>query len=134
MDPSSGRSPVVPSHGDCSDGAVTTPTGDHGAESFRIRVLECVGRIPAGRVMSYGDVAACAGTRAARAVGQILAQSDDGLPWHRVVRADGGMADSVRARQRRLLAAEGVPLEGDRVVMEWARWRPPAGLSGSGPL
>jgi methylated-DNA-protein-cysteine methyltransferase-like protein len=109
---------------------VTTPSG---TESARSRVLECVGRIPAGRVMSYGDVAAWAGTRAPRAVGRILAQSDDGVPWHRVVRADGSLADPVRARQRRLLAAEGVPLEDDRVVMEWARWSAPAGLSGSGP-
>jgi methylated-DNA-protein-cysteine methyltransferase related protein len=91
--------------------------------------------------MSYGDVAACVGSRAARAVGQILAGSGDGTPWHRVVRADGSMADPVRARQIRLLAAEGVPVEDDRVVMEWAAWsaptergaaddHPPSGLSG----
>jgi methylated-DNA-protein-cysteine methyltransferase-like protein len=124
---------------------VTTPTGTDRTESFRSRVLECVAQIPAGRVMSYGDVAARAGTRAARAVGQILAQSGDGVPWHRVVRADGSVADPVRARQIRLLAAEGVPLEDDRVVMEWARWSAPtapgtaddhphAGLNGSGLL
>jgi methylated-DNA-protein-cysteine methyltransferase related protein len=123
---------------------VTTPTGTGPAVSFRSRVLECVGQIPPGRVMSYGDVAACVGTRAARAVGQILAQSDDGIPWHRVVRADGSMADPVRATQIRLLAAEGVPVEGERVVMEWAAWSAPTrrgaaddhlptGFSGSGP-
>ena len=127
--------------GACSNWAVMTAdrTG-----SFRSRVLECVRQIPPGRVMSYGEVAAWVGSRAPRAVGQILAQSDDGPPWHRVVRADGSMADPVRARQIRLLAAEGVPVEDDRVVMEWAAWRgphpwgaaddhPASGLSGSGP-
>jgi alkylated DNA nucleotide flippase Atl1 len=103
---------------------VTTPTGTGPTGSFRSRVLECIGQIPPGRVMSYGDVAACVGSRAARAVGQVLAQSGDGTPWHRVVRADGSMADPVRARQIRLLAAEGVPVEDDRVVMEWVAWKP----------
>jgi methylated-DNA-protein-cysteine methyltransferase-like protein len=72
--------------------------------------------------MSYGGVAVCAGSRAPRAVGGVLAQYGDEVPWHRVVRADGSLAEHVRIRQRRLLAEEGVPMDGDRVIMEWAEY------------
>jgi methylated-DNA-protein-cysteine methyltransferase related protein len=100
---------------------MTTTAAADGA-SFRSRVLACVAAIPPGRVMSYGGVGRCAGTRAARAVGQVLARSGDGVPWHRVVRADGTLADHLRAEQYRLLLAEGIPMDGQRVVMEWAEW------------
>jgi alkylated DNA nucleotide flippase Atl1 len=46
----------------------------------------------------------------------VLAQSlEPGLPWHRVVRADGSLAKG--ARQKELLLAEGVRFRGDRVDM-----------------
>jgi alkylated DNA nucleotide flippase Atl1 len=51
----------------------------------------------------------------------VLAACDDpGIPWHRVVRADGSLAKGMR--QRRLLEAEGVPFRGTRVEMSvaWA--------------
>jgi methylated-DNA-protein-cysteine methyltransferase related protein len=52
-----------------------------------------------------------------------LFQVDDpDLPWWRVVRADGSLAKG--SRQRRLLAAEGVPFRGDRVDMDAARFGP----------
>jgi methylated-DNA-protein-cysteine methyltransferase-like protein len=101
-----------------------TPPGD--GPSFSRRVLACVAAIPPGRVMSYGGVGRCAGTRAARAVGQVLARSGEGVPWHRVVRSDGTLADHLRARQYQLLVEEGIPMEGERVVMEWAEWEGPA--------
>ena len=41
------------------------------------------------------------------------------LPWWRVVRADGSLAKG--ARQQRRLRAEGVPFNGERVVMREAR-------------
>jgi alkylated DNA nucleotide flippase Atl1 len=41
------------------------------------------------------------------------------LPWYRVVRADGSLAQG--ARQRALLEAEGVPFRGERVDMRVAR-------------
>jgi alkylated DNA nucleotide flippase Atl1 len=43
----------------------------------------------------------------------------DDVPWHRVVRADGSLAQG--ARQRRLLDAEGIPFRGARVDMRAAR-------------
>ena len=48
--------------------------------------------IPAGHVLSYGQLAELAGLgRAARWVGRTLSQLPDGstLPWHRVVAASG---------------------------------------------
>ncbi len=49
----------------------------------------------------------------------LSACSDAGLPWHRIVRADGSLA--LGARQRDLLEAEGVPFRGARVDMRVAR-------------
>jgi methylated-DNA-protein-cysteine methyltransferase-like protein len=46
---------------------------------------------------------------------------DPGVPWQRIVRADGSLAKG--AHQRRLLMAEGVPFRGARVDMDVA-WIP----------
>lgn len=89
---------------------------------FAERVLHLVEQIPPGKVMSYGDIAEYLGSRAPRAVGQLMALHGGGVPWHRVVRADGTPAPVVRERQLALLRAEGVPLRGDRVDMRKARW------------
>ena len=65
---------------------------------------------------SYGDVSPGAPRRA----GSVLSATDDpGVPWHRVVRADGSLAKG--GRQRALLDAEGVPFRGERVDMRAAR-------------
>ena len=58
---------------------------------FRSRVLSVVRRIPAGRVATYGDIAAAAGSpRAARAVGNIMRECRSaGVPCHRVIAANG---------------------------------------------
>ncbi|OJX78112.1 MULTISPECIES: MGMT family protein [unclassified Leifsonia] len=61
----------------------------NGADSFVERVLAVVDDIPPGRVMTYGDVAAVLGSRAARMVGQIMAYYGSTVPWWRVVRASG---------------------------------------------
>jgi methylated-DNA-protein-cysteine methyltransferase related protein len=95
-------------------------------QSFASRVLDCVAAIPPGRVMSYGGVAAAIGSRAPRAVGHVLARSERPVPWHRVVRSDGALGSPQRDRQLRLLLAEGVPIEDDRVIMEWAVWSVPS--------
>ena len=69
-----------------------------------------------GEVVSYGEVAARAGYQhAARAVGNVLAISF-GLPWWRVVRADGQLAARSRAEQVRRLKREGVTIRDNRVV------------------
>jgi methylated-DNA-protein-cysteine methyltransferase related protein len=80
-------------------------------------VLERVRVIPPGFVAAYGDVS----PGAPRFAGTVLHGCDEpGLPWHRVVRADGSLAKGTR--QRALLEAEGVPFVGDRVDMRVARF------------
>lgn len=80
------------------------------------RIIERIRAIPPGFVRSYGDL----DPGAPRNAGRVLFECDEpGLPWHRVVRADGSLARG--ARQRALLEAEGVPFRGDRVDMRAAR-------------
>ena len=74
---------------------------------------------------TYGDL--CPG--APRFAGAVLARCHDpGVPWHRVVRADGSLAKG--REQRRLLTSEGTPLRGARVDMA-AAWVDVAALSRS---
>jgi methylated-DNA-protein-cysteine methyltransferase-like protein len=70
--------------------------------------------IPEGFVRTYGDIE----PGAPRLVGRVLATTH-GIPWHRVVRADGSLAKG--ARQRELLLEEGVPMRGVRVDLRRAR-------------
>lgn len=81
-----------------------------------------VAAIPSGRVLSYGDVAELAGLRTARLVGRILAEDGADLPWHRVLRANGTVAEHLRANQLELLRSEGVPTDRARVDMRRFRW------------
>ncbi len=79
-------------------------------------ILRRIRAIPPGFVRGYGDVS----PGAPRLAGHVLRTHDaKDLPWHRVVRADGSLAQGVR--QRRLLEAEGVPFRGERVDMSRAR-------------
>ena len=91
-------------------------------DSLVDRVLECVERIPTGRVMTYGDVAEYCGSRAPRAVGHVLSREGDGVQWHRVLRADGRCAPHIADEQRQRLLAEGVCFDGDRVNLTRYRW------------
>jgi alkylated DNA nucleotide flippase Atl1 len=63
--------------------------GAAAGEDFVSRVLAVVESIPPSKVMSYGDVAATIGSRAARGVGQVMAYYGSDVPWWRVVRASG---------------------------------------------
>jgi alkylated DNA nucleotide flippase Atl1 len=93
-------------------------------------VVECVSAIPPGRVLSYGDVAELLGTRAPRAVGRALALAGGGIPWWRVVRANGSFAPHLAPAQAQRLGAEGVPVIAGRVDMSAAagvRWLPGPG-------
>src|SRR5436190_21420347 len=100
------------------------------APEFTARVLGVVRRIPAGRVATYGGVAAAAGRpRASRAVGNIMRGCGrPDVPCHRVIAAGGrvGGYGGSEALKRALLIAEGVPVTGWR-VREVARvlWKPP---------
>ena len=86
------------------------------------RVLACVESIPPGRVMTYGDVAEYVGIRSARQVGRVLALDSADVPWHRVLRADGSLAEHLFSEQRQRLLSEGVRFRGDRVDLAAFRW------------
>jgi O-6-methylguanine DNA methyltransferase len=86
---------------------------------FSSRVRNLVRRIPAGRVATYGDVAAAAGRpRAHRAVGNIMRETqDESVPCHRVIAAGGKLGGYGRDlyAKRALLLQEGVVVAGGRV-------------------
>ncbi len=61
--------------------------------AFRTSIYAIVARIPRGRVMTYGQIAALVGSpRAARQVGQAAHWGPLELPWQRVVHKDGALA------------------------------------------
>ena len=93
-------------------------------EEYVEAVLAAVERIPEGLVSSYGDIAEQVGRGGPRQVGQIMSHYGSAVPWWRVVRADGQPVRGLEEEALSRLAAEGVPLKGDRVDMLLARNRP----------
>ena len=100
-------------------------------------MLAVVRRIPAGRVATYGDVAAAAGApRAWRAVGNIMRECGArDVPCHRVIAANGGLGGygGNLELKRALLRAEGVLVSASRVRdFRERRWGPAAGKPPAG--
>jgi alkylated DNA nucleotide flippase Atl1 len=94
-------------------------------EEYVERVLAVVELIPPGRVMSYGAIAEVVGVGGPRQVGRVMSLEGGGVPWWRVVRADGRLPlchdGEALARHR----AEGTPLCcTQRVDMVAAAWWP----------
>jgi O-6-methylguanine DNA methyltransferase len=89
---------------------------------FAQAVLDAVDRIPAGRVMSYGDVAEMVGAGSGRAVGTVMSRYGAEVPWHRVLHSDGSCATHKSDHQLALLCEEDVPIVRGRVDMSRARW------------
>jgi O-6-methylguanine DNA methyltransferase len=94
-------------------------------KSFYDKVYEAVMRIPRGKVATYGQVAAAAGSGgAARAVGNALHKNPafGVIPCHRVVNAKGGLADAFVFGgvnvQKDLLGEEGVEVIDNRVDLK----------------
>ncbi len=84
-------------------------------------LLAQVRRVPRGKVATYGDIAYAAGyPGAARQVAWALHTSSNGLPWHRIVGADGKilLPGEGGFEQRMRLRAEGVQFVGLRVDMK----------------
>ncbi|MBX7059256.1 MAG: MGMT family protein [Leptospirales bacterium] len=99
--------------------------------AFTERVCRIAAAIPAGRLMSYGMLAACAGNpRGARQVARILhsLSRKRRLPWHRIVNRQGRISlplDSGGRRQQQLLAREGLLPNASGVFDLQARqWQP----------
>ncbi|MEX6502315.1 MGMT family protein [Pseudomonas zhanjiangensis] len=112
-----------------NDRHASGPSASH--EARREALYAVLAQVPAGKVVSYGQLAEMAGLgRAARWVGRTLGQLPDGsrLPWHRVLAAGGRLslpAGSVSGEEQRArLRAEGVLIHADRVDIRRHGWRP----------
>jgi O-6-methylguanine DNA methyltransferase len=80
-------------------------------KSFTEKVYDIVRKIPAGKVLTYREVAKRAGNKnAARAVGNILHKNyNPKIPCHRVIRSDGSLGGYNRgaAKKMKILKKEG---------------------------
>lgn len=101
--------------------------------TFEDKVIGWVKQVPAGKVATYGQIAALAGSpRGARMVGWILAKSDDKLPWRRVINSKGQISivnmEYPAQIQAAMLEDEGVKVEkrGEEYFVDLKRylWEP----------
>jgi len=108
---------------------------------FKNQVWEVVRQIPAGKVATYGQIAALVpipvGMDAqdfkafgARWVGGAMAACPEGVPWQRVINSQGKISLPPGAgyqHQRQLLEDEGIQFDDrDRVDLKRYRWDGPA--------
>ena len=103
---------------------------DVNSRGYRERVFEIVRRIPAGRVMTYGQLAEILGEGyTARTVGFVMHSADQTVPWQRVINAQGacstGRVIVPPDLQQRMLVSEGVVFnEKGRCDLARYRWTP----------
>lgn len=99
-------------------------------ESFTERVVYLIQQIPAGKVMTYGQIAKLAGSpRGARQVVRILHSSSEKyqLPWHRVVNAKGEIGfkdEELFLVQKMSLESEGIQFSGNIIDLDRYRYHP----------
>ncbi|QUW93579.1 DNA base-flipping protein [Streptomyces sp. V17-9] len=105
------------------------------------RVLDVTELIPPGRVMTYGDVAEYLEEGGPRQVGRVMSLYGGGVPWWRVVRADGVLLAGHELEAIDRYREEGTPLkeasraaEGHlpRLDLKRARWDGGTSVQGHG--
>ncbi|RLB70387.1 MAG: hypothetical protein DRH04_03700 [Deltaproteobacteria bacterium] len=94
---------------------------------FETAVLDCLSRVPAGKVVSYGFLASWAEhPRAARAVGRLMAKNPFPLfyPCHRVVKANGRLGNFGGGTElkQKLLEEEGVTFRKPQYIASNSRF------------
>ena len=97
-----------------------------------LAIYAVVGRIPEGRVATYGQVAGLAGLPGrARLVGYALnaLAGRSAIPWQRVVNARGRISprscgSEADTEQRLRLEQEGIQFDDGRILLERFLWRP----------
>ncbi|NOT49382.1 MAG: cysteine methyltransferase [Acidobacteria bacterium] len=82
-------------------------------KKYRECVYELVRQIPAGRVMTYGQIAGILGDGyTARTVGYVMHGADEDVPWQRVVNSQGkcstGRLTIPMNLQQEILESEGI--------------------------
>ncbi len=95
---------------------------------FTEDVLEIIKMIPAGKVMTYGQIAAYAGNpRGARQVSRILHSMSlaHKLPWHRVINSKGSISLTGEAGfiQGSMLSDEGIAVINKKIDLEKHRYK-----------
>ncbi|HJQ30602.1 MAG TPA: MGMT family protein [Pyrinomonadaceae bacterium] len=117
--------------GGAARGAHATPENvDVNSRGYRERVFEIVRRIPAGRVMTYGQLAEILGEGyTPRTVGFVMHSADESVPWQRVINSQGacstGRVIVPPDLQQRMLVSEGVVFnEKGRCDLARYRWTP----------
>jgi len=101
-------------------------------QDFKQRVIKFIQKVPRGKVVSYGQVAAFAGSpRSARQVGGVLKSVDvttNAIPWWRVINSQGflsikGNWTATKELQRNLLKKEGIKVDKDyKLDINKYRW------------
>lgn len=91
--------------------------------AFAESVIDLVDTIPAGTVLTYGDVARLVGGGGPRQVGAVMSRYGSATAWWRVIRASGEPARGLEVEALARLREEGAPLTGGRVDLRRARWR-----------
>ncbi len=100
-------------------------------DDFYEKVYEVVRKIPRGKVVSYGDIAAFIGAKAsARTVGYAMnkAHSHKNIPAHRVVNRNGLLTGKFHFEyptlMQELLESEGIVIVNDQIQQfEKVRWK-----------
>ncbi len=100
-------------------------------EDYRQKVYELVGQIPAGKVMTYGQIAIILGEGyTPRTVGYVMhAAETENVPWQRVINSQGacstGRMTIPMNLQQELLEQEGVIFnEKGRCDLSVFQWHP----------
>ena len=101
-------------------------------ERFFADVYALVRQVPAGRVVTYGQIAVYLGRlQGARTVGWAMRAAPEGVPWQRVINSQGRISTTGRdpgdvAHQRALLEAEGIVFSPEgRVDLRIYQWEGP---------
>ncbi len=111
--------------------AQSAPREHRDSPTYRERVFEIVRRIPAGRVMTYGQIAEILGEGYdARTVGYCMHAATEDVPWHRVINAQGacstGRVILPANKQQSMLENEGIEFDAkDKCDLARYRWTPP---------
>lgn len=93
--------------------------------TFHEKVWALTARVPAGKVVTYGDIAKKLDSTAYRAVGQAMNRNpySPAVPCHRVVGSTGKLTGFARglAKKEAMLREEGVEVENGKVNLKTCR-------------
>ena len=99
-------------------------------KQYRGKVYDLVKEIPRGKVMTYGQIALILGEGyTARTVGYVMHGAEDGVPWQRVINAQGKCSTSKLSipidLQQSMLEQEGVVFTANgKCDLEKYQWWP----------